>query len=482
MFAPGKSGVYYMVRRTVHAALPIRDHKKTPWLAQDTILQSSKGACFFSGRNSTGARGLRVRHIRPTRQHSKSGDSVIFAPSHRASTSVSASYEESDAAAKIGTGQSSWTSKDVTGQDYLKALGGEGNSNMNIDMGAREGVIDHKFVGNFLGVKADFASVKYRTKVTRDFGNLKGDYYICPEFEDRVALHITKNFLADQISGRVPLILGIWGGKGQGKSFQTELVFRKMGVEPVILSAGEMESEWAGEPGRLIRDRYLAASDVIKTKGKLSCLMINDLDAGVGRMKNSQMTVNNQIVVGTLMALCDCPRVPSMGQAWREGNECERVPIIITGNDLSKLYAPLTRDGRMDKYYWRPTREDTVSIVHQMFMDDSFSREEIGEFVDHFQGQSLDFFGAVRARMYDHSIREWAVEQGTLKDVSKRLVRARKEPLPPFKNPEWTLANLLAEGEELVRQQKFVMESRLSEEYMRQQTGEGSLIGLMGSE
>ena len=30
-------------------------------------------------------------------------------------------------------------------------------------------------------------------------------------------------------STRVPLILGIWGGKGQGKTFQTELAFKKLG-------------------------------------------------------------------------------------------------------------------------------------------------------------------------------------------------------------------------------------------------------------
>lgn len=41
--------------------------------------------------------------------------------------------------------------------------------------------------------------------------------------------------------------IGIWGGKGQGKTFQTELIFRAMGVEPIIMSAGELESERAGE-------------------------------------------------------------------------------------------------------------------------------------------------------------------------------------------------------------------------------------------
>jgi hypothetical protein len=29
-----------------------------------------------------------------------------------------------------------------------------------------------------------------------------------------------------------------------------------MGVTPVTLSAGELEDEWAGEPGRRLRERY----------------------------------------------------------------------------------------------------------------------------------------------------------------------------------------------------------------------------------
>ena len=38
-------------------------------------------------------------------------------------------------------------------------------------------------------------------------------------------------FTVRQNSSQVPLILGIWGGKGQGKSFQCELVFAKMGIK-----------------------------------------------------------------------------------------------------------------------------------------------------------------------------------------------------------------------------------------------------------
>uniref|UniRef100_A0A0D9ZRV1 Ribulose bisphosphate carboxylase/oxygenase activase AAA helical domain-containing protein n=1 Tax=Oryza glumipatula TaxID=40148 RepID=A0A0D9ZRV1_9ORYZ len=139
--------------------------------------------------------------------------------------------------------QSSWEAKDSEGDDYLYRLGKEAD-NMNIAVGARSGIVDDLFVGNFLGKDSDIV-FDYRQKATRTFEYLQGDYYIAPLFLDKV---------------------GIWGGKGQGKTFQTELIFRAMGVEPVIMSAGELESEKAGEPGRLIRDRYRTASQVIQNQ------------------------------------------------------------------------------------------------------------------------------------------------------------------------------------------------------------------------
>nr|CAB3486031.1 unnamed protein product [Digitaria exilis] len=161
--------------------------------------------------------------------------------------------------------QSSWEAKDADGDDYLYRLGKEAE-NMDIAVGARAGVVDDLFVGNFLGKDSDIV-FDYRQKATRTFEYLQGDYYIAPLFLDKVACHIVKNFIAHHLNIKVPLILGIWGGKGQGKTFQTELIFRTMGVEPVIMSAGELESERAGEPGRLIRDRYRTASQWVDQIG-----------------------------------------------------------------------------------------------------------------------------------------------------------------------------------------------------------------------
>lgn len=52
-------------------------------------------------------------------------------------------------------------------------------------------------------------------------------------------------------------LIGIWGGKGQGKSFQTELIFQAMGVEAIIMSAGELESERAGKMGFLFELTFI---------------------------------------------------------------------------------------------------------------------------------------------------------------------------------------------------------------------------------
>lgn len=46
--------------------------------------------------------------------------------------------------------QSSWEAKDSEGKDYLYRLGKEAD-NVNIVVGAKAGVIDDLFAGNFLG-------------------------------------------------------------------------------------------------------------------------------------------------------------------------------------------------------------------------------------------------------------------------------------------------------------------------------------------
>ena len=287
-------------------------------------------------------------------------------------------------------------------------------------------------------------------------------YYISPRFLNKLAVHITKNYL-DLPGVRVPLILGIHGRKGEGKSFQCELVFERMGVEAVHMSAGELESPDAGDPARLIRLRYREAAELIRVRGKMAVLMINDLDAGAGRFDGgTQYTVNTQLVNGTLMNIADNPTDVQLPGSY-DSTPLHRVPILVTGNDFSTLYAPLIRDGRMEKFYWEPDREDRIGIVGGIFSEDGLSRPEIEQLVDTFPNQSIDFFSALRSRIYDEQILQF-IHQVGFERVSSRVVNSTEGP-PTFQKPNFKLPRLIDFGQILRGEQKQIENMGLVREY-----------------
>ncbi|CAI8599699.1 unnamed protein product [Vicia faba] len=239
--------------------------------------------------------------------------------------------------------------------------------------------------------------------------------------------------------------------------------FRHKAICPIMMSAGELESGNAGEPAKLIRQRYREAADIIK-KGKMCCLFINDLDAGAGRLGGTtQYTVNNQIVNATLVNITDNPtNVQLPGMYNKEENP--RVPIVVTGNDFSTLYAPLIRDGRMEKFYWAPTREDRIGVCQGIFRSDGVPKDGIVKIVDTFPGQSIDFFGALRARVYDDEVRKWISGVG-VEHIGKRLVNSKDGP-PTFEQPKMTIEKLLEYGNMLVQEQENVKRVQLADKYL----------------
>ncbi|HEY9736466.1 MAG TPA: ribulose bisphosphate carboxylase small subunit [Trichocoleus sp.] len=288
-------------------------------------------------------------------------------------------------------------------------------------------------------------------------------YYIAPRFLDKLAVHITKNFL-DLPGVRMPLILGVHGRKGEGKTFQCELVYERMGVEVVHISGGELESPDAGDPARLIRLRYREAAELVRVRGVMVVLMINDLDAGAGRFDAmTQYTVNTQLVNNTLMNIADNPTNVQLPGSYDE-TPIRRVPVIVTGNDFSTLYEPLIREGRMEKFYWEPDRDDRIGIVSGIFEPDGLSRQDIAKLVDTFPGQAVDFYGALRSQIYDEQIRHFVHEVG-LENVSRRVVNSTNP--PTFRKPDFSLSHLIEVGHRIVYEQQRVQNMRLADQYNR---------------
>ncbi|MEL6130213.1 MAG: ribulose bisphosphate carboxylase small subunit [Cyanobacteria bacterium J06628_4] len=286
-------------------------------------------------------------------------------------------------------------------------------------------------------------------------------YYISPRFLNALAVHITKNFLVlPQV--KMPLILGIHGRKGEGKTFHCELVYERMGVNVVHVSGGELESPDAGDPARLIRLRYREAAELVKIRGEMAVLMINDLDAGAGRFDGmTQYTVNTQLVNNTLMNIADNPTNVQLPGSYDE-TPLPRIPIVVTGNDFATLYAPLVRDGRMQKFYWEPDRQDRLGIVGGIFSPDSLSAREIEMLVDTFSNQAIDFYGALRAKIYDEQIIDFIHRVG-IENVSRNVVNTKTP--PSFKQPDFRINHLIEVGNQMVLEQQRLQETGLVKEY-----------------
>jgi len=232
------------------------------------------------------------------------------------------------------------------------------------------------------------------------------DVFVPQRFKHLVARHIIKNNWKTGPSSA--LILGIHGPSGEGKTFQCNELFKEIGVTAVRIAARELESEEAGKPSKLVSAKYCEASDLLNDKrSHLSVLFMNDLDAGIGTWgADVQYTVNTQLVVATLMDIADFP-------THVNGEETHRIPIIVTGNDFTKLYEPLTRAGRMDTYTWTPTFLEKVDIVRRsLFPMPSLTDDEIAGLVFAFRKMPVSFFSLVKGRLHDAYIDSLIRERG----------------------------------------------------------------------
>lgn len=76
----------------------------------------------------------------------------------------------------------------------------------------------------------------------------------------------------------------------------------------------------------------------------------------------------------------------------------------------------------MEKYYWNPTRTDRIGVCTGIFKDDQLTQQEIEQLVDSFPGQTIDFFGALRARIYDDLVRGFTSQVCDSHRLAKRVV------------------------------------------------------------
>lgn len=182
--------------------------------------------------------------------------------------------------------------------------------------------------------------------------------YIPPRFEHELDRHLVFNLAGVE---SWPLVLGVFGRPGDGKSFQIRTHLQRRGVLSVSINAADLESDRAGQPGKLVLAAYEDAGHRI-SEGTPTALVVDDFDTTVGEWEQSTTTVNHQQVLAQLMHLADTPTEAA-------GRRLRRVPVLVTGNDLSKVYPPLRRPGRMRPFPWLPNDSERQDIVAAILAD-----------------------------------------------------------------------------------------------------------------
>jgi hypothetical protein len=281
------------------------------------------------------------------------------------------------------------------------------------------------------------------------------EVFISKRFQQVVSLHMLKNLLRG-VEAQVPLLLGIHGPSGEGKTYQCEHILKDMGVKRFLVSGGQLDNPVSGQPSAFIRQTYIRASESIRSgEASLAVVLVNDVDTGLGTWGKSEKHTINQInVFGELMHLVDYPELVA-------GNETNRIPIIITGNDFTKLYNPLVRAGRMSAFEWIPSPEEKAEIIQAIYPE--LTRDEcyklvvelneqlMGELPEQIKFLPVAFFSHLRANLLDEDLWD-EVEKGGLDKTVDSILRGYE----PDLSSKIYYERVLEKGIELARSGKLI--------------------------
>jgi hypothetical protein len=223
-----------------------------------------------------------------------------------------------------------------------------------------------------------------------------------------------------------------------------------------LVSGGQLDNPVSGQPSAFIRQTYIRASESIRSgEASLAVVLVNDVDTGLGTWGKSEKHTINQInVFGELMHLVDYPELVA-------GNETNRIPIIITGNDFTKLYNPLVRAGRMSAFEWIPSPEEKAEIIQAIYPE--LTRDEcyklvvelneqlMGELPEQIKFLPVAFFSHLRANLLDEDLWD-EVEKGGLDKTVDSILRGYE----PDLSSKIYYERVLEKGIELARSGKLI--------------------------
>ncbi len=230
-------------------------------------------------------------------------------------------------------------------------------------------------------------------EINKDMDELFGNYYIPNTYRDMVLKHLILNYASNINGFSPPLILAIQGYKGEGKSFMLNLLCDYYNIELRAFSGTDLCGPNEGDSIIKLKKEYELCCALSRQDKKFRAILIDDFHMSIGGDFSNEVsrTTNAQGLIGYLMNLCDDPFIDGV-----------RIPIIVTGNDFTKTYSALTRNGRMSFLEWKPNTEEKKRIVYYMykcfFCD--IKKEDTDTLVEKYEHKYIAFFKDVLQQLF----------------------------------------------------------------------------------
>lgn len=204
------------------------------------------------------------------------------------------------------------------------------------------------------------------------------------EFKKKVLVHVVSQYIALNEVFVPPLYLAIEGPAGEGKTSQTIAILTQHNIEVLYVSAAEISGSHESDSVKILNDIYNYAVQRSK-RGYCIAILIDDFHMGaINQDSRTEKTINSNLLTGRMMNLADC-------------SSEKKIPVIMTGNDFSTIYAPLLRSGRADMYRWEPDIKLKAFIIRSML--DSFvkmNENEFDQFCSIFKGGTISDFAQLK--------------------------------------------------------------------------------------
>lgn len=219
----------------------------------------------------------------------------------------------------------------------------------------------------------------------------EGSVYIPHRFARRVLSHTLLVNLDLSRRYCYPLILAIQGSPGSGKSFQARYTLEYHGFKTITIDSSSLSGSLEGDSIKILRDVYYK----LGISNTLSAIIIDDFDISIGAQKpNYERTSNSDILNGFLMHLCDNP-------VLIDDLKVHPVPIILTGNNLTTLYAPLRRHGRTRIFDWIPSEAERSEIVKHILKDLQVPVSVVNQLLRDYPDKNISFFQQIKSELLE---------------------------------------------------------------------------------